>query len=644
MMDYKWMKIWTALICFVFPLLLICGCASSGGFDNGSEDVDPYDGLKLSMQLSPPGGITLKGGGLRSIEIKWPAPAEDIYRYRIERAEAVEGPFAFVANVDPQLRGYVDGAFEGHRLKDSTTYFYRVITILSDSGPRSLPCATMSATTGPPPGPVKNLRVQASGSRANTLRWAAADGAGALTYRIERVSVDKPGSFVSVGSTRELSFVDGGTSASTLRDSTKYRYRVVTLNEVGAASEPADEVEVVTLPPPAPVENFKGLSGEVRCVPLHWSASPEKDVVEYRIFCSRDLNEEFEEIQVVKGRTSTKFVHGGSDPGTLEDEATYLYQIRAVNAVGAMSDVGETIKVITRQVPPEVQGVEVESGMPREVLVTWKLSEDTAVTGYELWRSLQGDDDWQQIKVLKNNKISRYLDRGGEEDPDELGALLDGTNYSYRVIAYNSGGVRSSASAPVTARTKLLPVVPKGLSASSGLAGVIKLSWISNPEKDIRGYQVEASSHASRGFRELCFVGPSGSAKLKAEESDLDVAETRWYRIKAVASDRLESPWTPPVSGETKHLPDPPTALVLSGDAAAPILKWSPPPQKDITKYNIWSKRLIGWKLLTECKFCEYKFDAGELKGVSTIAVSAVDVDALESDKSEPVKQDIIEN
>ncbi len=643
MINRELLRFWSVALSYAaLVVLLISGCASQEGFDNGFNDVDPYDGLKLSMKLPPPGGVSLTGGGLRRIEIKWPAPAEDIYRYRIERAGQMEGPFVFIANVDPQLRGYIDGEHEGYRLKDATTYFYRLVTIRSDDGPRSLPCAVMCATTGPPPGPVKDLRVDATGSRANTLRWAAAEGAGTLTYRVERTAADKPESFAPLGTTRELMFVDGGTKTSTLNDSTKYVYRVVTLNEVGSESESSVKVEVVTLPPPVAVTGLTGRSGEVRCVPLKWNASPESDIIEYHIFCSRNESEPFEKIAVIEGRTVTEFLHGGNNPGDLEDEATYLYQVRAVNFVGSVSDAGGVVKVVTRGVPPEGQGVEVKSGMPREVLITWNLSEDKCVKGYEIWRCLEGSDDWQQIKILENDKISRYLDRGDEDDPEELGALIDGTNYSYRVIAYNIGNVRSSASPPVSAKTKLIPVTPSGLTASSGLAGVIKLQWNSNPESDIKEYQVQSSSKENRGFRDLCSVGTSGQPVVKVEDSDLKVSVARYYRVKAIAVDRLESEWSPAVSGVTKALPEPPASLTLAGEGELSAhLTWSAPPQKDIDKYIIWQKRLIGWKQLAESKICEYKFDKSELQDVSVIAVSAVDVDGLESEKSIPVKQEV---
>jgi fibronectin type 3 domain-containing protein len=625
-------------------LLLIGGCASSGGYGDGRHDVREYDGLKLSMSLPPPGGVALEGGGLRSIDLKWPAPAEKIYRYRIERADAIEGPFQFVAYVDPAQRGYTDGRIEGLRLKDSTTYFYQVTAVLTADGPRSLPCKVMSATTGPPPGAVRDLRVQASGSRKSSLSWSAAEGAGTLTYRIERAPADRPESFASLGTTGENIFVDGGTTSSTLADSTEYRYRVVTLNEVGAESPPSAAVSVVTLPPPEPVKGLEGTSGEVRCAPLKWQPSPEMDVIEYHIFFTRSPDEPFVRLTTVPGRTTATYLHGGANPGDLEDEAAYYYRVSAVNAVGSVSAPGETVKVVTRQIPPVVTGVAVESARPREVPVSWKPSADTAVTGYEIWRALEGEDEWQQIKVLQDAQAARYLDRGGVQDPEKLGGLLDGTNYLYRVIAFNAGGVRSSASAPVTARTKVVPATPANLRTISGLAGVVKMSWSANPEPDIRGYRVEASSRADRSFRELSFhESVAGTQLYSAEESGLKVAVTRYYRVKAYDLDGLESLWCDAVSAVTKELPDAPASLRLtdSGETDA-VLKWNPSTRTDIAKYNVWSGRIIGWKLLGESRTCEFVFDKAGLKDISTLAVTAVDVDGLESEKSETIKQELI--
>ena len=624
-----------ALEILICALFIICGCASTTGVDVGRDDVSNYELLKLSTKLSPPALIEIKEGGLRQVEFIWPIPATDIYRYRIERAAAAGGPFVFVAHVEPELRRFVDGSYAETQLKENTTYFYRMIAIQRRRGPRSLPGPVLKATTAPPPQPVTSLKVIATGSRANTLSWSASLGMGIAKYRVERAFANKPGDYAIIGTTKITDFVDGGTPASTLLDSTQYSYRVITVNEVNSESAPSICSEVTTFPPPVAVTDFTCSTGEVRCAPLQWSAAPEKDVTAYNLYRSRGADEKFKKFTIVNGRNSLKHIDGGGNPGDLEDEGLYLYMIKAVNAVGAESAASEVLTVLTRPVPPEIQGVTVVSGMPREVMVSWTLSPDITVDGYEIWRSLQNSDEWQQIKLLENNKISRFLDRGEEEDLGELGTLLDGTGYVYRVISYNTGDVRSSASIPIMAKTKDLPITPSGVTASSGLAGVVNLNWISNSEKDIRCYEVECSSKESRGFKSLCTVTAD---LIKAKEDSLKVNVTRYYRIKAVANDRLESEWSAVVSGVTKALPDAPFGLLQSKNLNSVILKWSPPQQQDIDHYVIWAKRMIGWRQISSCKVCDYQITADDLENISTVAVTAVDKDGLESEKSDPLK------
>ncbi len=623
---------------------LLCGCSTPSGFETGLADVRDYESLKLDAVMPPPALVVLKEGGLRKVEMSWPAPNSYIYRYRIERAEAVGGPFVFVANVDPDLRRFVDGESSQTQLKEDTTYFYRLIAVKNRRGPRSLPSPVLSSTTAPPPQPVTALNVKATGPRANTLNWRPAGGVGISSYRIERAAADNPENFIPVGTTKESAFIDGGTSASSLRDSTLYIYRVVTVNEVGSYSPPSESSRVTTFPPPAAVSNFTGITGAVRCAPLQWNPSPEADVVGYHLYCSRAEDAEFQKLTEVKGRDSVRYTDGGGNPGELEDEGLYLYKIRAVNSVGAESPDSEVVRVVTRPVPPEVKDVIVASGMPREVLLNWTLSSDNSVVGYEIWRTLQDADDWHQIKLLDNNKVSRYLDRGDEEDLTKLGRLLDGTGYVYRVISYNTGGVRSSASAPAMAITKYAPAAPAGITASSGLAGVVHLSWQPNPETDIKSYEIEVSARDSRSFKTLCTVSAGTQELMKAKEESLPVNVVRYYRIKAVAADRLESGWSTVVSGVTKALPDAPSGLQRSAELNPLTISWTPPKQQDIDHYNIWSKRLIGWKQISSVKVCEYQIKADELAEISAVSVSAVDVDGLESEKSETLKLQVIQN
>jgi len=609
------------------------GCRSAGKPDAGE-----YGSLLQTVMYGQPQQVSVSSNGLRSADLTWDEPVEKIYRYRIERAPALEGPFALVAEISSRYLAYTDGTTPDTRLNDSTAYYYRVIAVLEKNGPFSPPSSVVRTFTAPPPVPPLNVRVAASGSRAVTVTWDASASEGVTAYRVERAPADAPAAFEKVATANAISVVDGGTPASTLKDSTEYLYRVVSVNRVDSESVPSEAVRVTTLPPPKPVQGLAAVSREVRCVPLTWAPSPETDVVHYDIYQAREAEGPFQKIGSVRGRTSTQFTDGGANPGTLEDEGTYFYRVRAVNAVTAESADSASVRAVTREVPPEVRQVAVVSARPREVPVSWAASPDTAVNGYEVWRATGDEDDWVQVVRLNSRESTSFVDRGGEKDGTRLGRLKDGTDYQYRVIAFNTANVRSSASVPVKAKTKVVPVAPSGLTATTNLAHTVRLTWQPNPEKDVNGYLVGVSKKPDDGFRKLTAVQGIEGVALTAEETELDPGVTHYYRIKALDKEGLEGDWCQTVSGRSKPLPDAPTGLQSTPDGGAFRIVWQPPPQNDIIQYNVWEKKLFGWRLIATTPNPDYRIEPAVDEKTPTIAVTAVDKDKLESHRSEPLK------
>ena len=629
--------------------LLTTGCQSPVGLPSESgteareaqESITPITPAKL-IARGKPEGVSVTANGLRSAVLTWSEPAARVYRYRIDRAEAPEGPYVWVADVSPEKLTYTDGLGADARLKDSTTYYYRMSTIFDKFGLMSEPTPPVKTTTAPPPVPPASLKAEATGSREVTLTWSASASEGVVSYRVERALASVASVFEPVGDVRVMTLKDGGTAESALKDSTKYLYRVVAISRVMSESVPSAATEVVTRPPPAAPAQVEATSAEVRCVPLKWAPSAEADVVRYDIYQAREAAGPFQKIGEVQGRTSTSYTDGSGNPGKLEDEGTYFYRVRAVNGVTAESADSETARAVTRFVPPEVAKVVAVSARPREIPVSWEKSADTAVIGYEVWRATAQEDDWVQIARLNGREgrdVTAYLDRGGEKDGTKLGQLKDGTEYQYKVIAFNTGNVRSSASAVVTAKTKVIPVPPVGLTASSGLARAIHLSWQPNPEKDVNGYCVEVSKKPDESFRKLTVVHVAGAGvELTADESDLDPDVTRYYRVKALDKEGLESEWCASVQGKSKPLPDKPTDMKVQKENNVFLISWQPPPQPDVSQYKVWSKKFLGWDLVATTDQPQYSIGAADLPKAVTLAVTAVDKDKLESEKSETVK------
>lgn len=624
-------------------VLVLAGCQSPVGTPSGEgassarEPNAPITAAKL-IARGKPEAVSAAPNGLRSAVLTWGEPSARVYRYRIERAESPEGPYVWVTDAPPDKLTYTDGLAADARLKDATTYYYRMSTIFDKFGLMSEPTPPVKTTTAPPPVPPASIKAEATASRAVTVTWAHSLSEGVTGYRVERALAATPKVFEPIGEVRATTLTDGGTESSVLKDSTKYLYRVVAINRVAAESEPSAAAEVVTLPPPAPPRNVVAASAEVRCVPLKWQASPEQDVVRYEVYQGRAAGGPFEKIGEVQGRTNTQFVDGGGNPGNLEDEGAYFYRVRAVNAVKSQSADSETARAVTRIVPPEVSKVTAVSARPREVPLSWEQSPDATVIGYEVWRTTDQEEDWTQIVRLNSRDVTRYVDRGGEKDGTRLGQLKDGTEYQYKVIAFNTGNIRSSASGVAKAKTKVIPVPPAGVTASSGLARVIRVSWQPNPEKDVTAYLVEVSKKPDDGFRKLVIVNASNGQALLAEEPELDPAVTRYYRVKALDREGLESEWCQVAEGQSKPLPDPPAGLKAQPEGAMIRITWQPPPQADVVQYKVWSKRFLGWDLVATTERPDYCVGLTGLPKAMTLAVSAVDRDKLESDKSETVK------
>lgn len=614
---------------------VVSGCAMfSGGL--------PTQAIEMTVRVghSVPSGLSVKRGGLRRAELSWYAPEESVYRYRVERGESAGGPFVWVTDVPGGWTAFTDGVAPMAPLADETSYFYRICAILSRKGVMSEFTEAAGTTTAPPPLPPTELKGEGSGSREVTLSWRAPPSPEIVGYRVERSGPGEAEEFEEVGRSATRSYVDGGTPAATLRDSLKYKYRVVAVNAVDSMSEPSGSVVVETSPPPSVPKGLKGTSREVRCAPLSWQPNPEEDVVRYDVYQGRSADGEFVKIGSVQGRTNTSFTDGQGNPGNLEDDGTYYYRIRAINRVTAESGESEVVAVTTRPVPPSVDNFKAVSARPREVPLSWDASADTTVSGYEVWRARGGDEEsWEMIVKLSGRNTTSYLDRGGQKSANVLGLLEDGTEYLYKIIGYNIANVRSSGTEPVKARTKVIPVPPSGIKTSRDLARVVRIEWQPNPEEDVHAYVVEASRREDGGFKRLAQVqrGAPGVV-LVAEESGLDPAEQRFYRIKALDREGIESLWSVVAEGRSKPVPDAPSGLGARYDNFQTRVEWSAPPQSDVVQYKVWAKRLLSWELLTATDQRVYILTAEEAAKPPTIAVSAVDRDQLESERSVAVK------
>ncbi len=606
-----------------------------GGRDR-PDDLVGFDGNLVSPAApgtpapDAPSGFGLSDLGLREVAVAWTPPADRAVRVRIERAEAIEGPFVPLATVPAARGGYADTGARNAPLKDAATYYYRLVALGRD-GQESAPTEVRESLTAPPPEPPEEIRAETPAARAVQLEWSAPACEDVVAYRIERAhAADEV--FAQVGEVSGMFFAEGGTAVSPLRDSTTYLYRIRSVNRVGSVGEASAPVAIETRPPPAAPKGLAAESLQVRCVPLSWSVAPDEDVVHYDVYRADSDLGPFAYLGSSQGRENASYLDGGADPGDLEDDRAYYYCVRAVNSVTAESDDSDVVMAATRPAPPVVEELAVVTGLPRRVELTWAASLDEKVTGYEVERSEAGGE-FAGVARMAGLETAGFVDTGGEAArwmrSSVKTPLKDGTAYAYRVRAVNTAGAVSEWCEPVAAVTKIVPETPHGLKASEGRAGLIGVVWAANREKDLAEYVVECSATADRGYTMAGRVSGEGPRGLKQEA--LPPGLRRYYRVKAVDQDGLESAWSEPILGTTKPLPGAPTDLEVEWTEDGAILRWTPPPQDDIVRFRIFNKKMFGQEEVATAEKPEHFFPAAELVQKKVVVVVAVDEDGLES-------------
>jgi fibronectin type 3 domain-containing protein len=591
-------------------------------------------GLTAPPPLPPP-EIKAEASGPRKLKVTWPAsPSESVVKYVVERALA-EQPEKFARLAEVKETTFEEGGTEKTELQDSTKYLYR-ITAINRVGSMGAPGQPVAVTTQPPPAPPASVDAEAFASRAVRVTWKASTADWVAKYLVERAAGATPDQFQKLGEVKDPEFKEGGTPQTELRDSTKYLYRVTTVNRLGVAGPVSEVAEVTTRPPPAIVRNCVAKSGEVRCVPLAWSPSPEADVVRYDLFRRDAADRAFEKIASVEGRAKTSYLDGGADPGNLGDERGYEYRIRAINGVTAESADSDIAQATTRGAPPVVAGVKAKGGRPREIPVAWEASPDEKVIGYEVLRLAPGESAYTNIVTVQGREVATYLDRGGARRG--LGQLGDKTEYRYQVVALNTARVRSAPSEPVAAVTKPAPAIPRELTATAGVAKQVKLAWRANGESDIACYVVEAAPNAGARFREVTRVNATADEKMAAAETGLSDGEARCYRIKAIDRDELESGWSDVVAGASRPLPVAPQQLAAQWQAGQVTLTWAASPSPDIKAYKVWKKTFFGADLLTTVEANTCTLTAEQVGKGIRVLVSVMDTEKLESARSAPLE------
>ncbi|WP_157519421.1 fibronectin type III domain-containing protein [Modestobacter sp. Leaf380] len=495
----------------------------------------------------PPTNVQITVGDRRFTTISWTASSEPNRSGYLVRLGSTS---ITVNGADATSTGTVAApAFTG--LTNGTDYTVEVVT-QTRYGFLNLASATGTVATTASAYPQDGLApaaptgvTAARGENRVTVSWAANTETDLAGYRVLRDGV-----VVSPTVTGPRTFVDTG-----LVNDRAYSYTVQAVDvsrQWSAGSSPAVSATPTDLTAPAAPTGLTAVRGDGR-VTLSWTAATEPDLGSYRLLRNGT------EVATVTGTTTTV------DTGLVND-TTYTYTLVAVDTHGNRSPASAPAVSATPTdlTPPAVPtGLTAVRGDGR-VTLSW-----TAAT----------EPDLAFYRVLRDGVEVATRTTPAHVD----GGLTNDTVYRYALVAVDTHGNRSAASAPPVAATPTdltAPAVPTGLTATRG-DGRVDLTWTANTEPDLAGYRVHRD-----GVLLTTVAAPATSLADVGLTNDT----TYRYTITAVDTHGNASPASAPaVSATPTDLtpPAPPTGLTAGRGDGRVTLSWAAATEPDLASYRV---------------------------------------------------------
>ncbi len=550
---------------------------------------------------SAPGDLAAVPEGTGA-KLTWSAsPESDVDSYRVFRRIGSTGVNTLVASTDAATRTLVDPG-----LKPGTQYQYQVAAL--DTSDNTSPLSDVASLSTP-------IDAQGAGTYENSSSAVTLNGNWSTTAS----SQDSGGSFstLSTAGYAELSFntsgvkwiartnqyagiadvyIDGVKKASVdlYSATTKYQqvvYEISGLAEVNhtirivrtGAKNPSsgggnvllDAFNVPDIYPPGPPTGVSA-SPEATGARIGWAASPDADVVGYRIY--RQLGPTGVLNRVTPDPvTGSNYFDDGLQPGT-----GYNYYVTAFDAGGNESTFSSPAPVTTN-ISVVGNGL-YENDSPRVTLNgNWVKSNSTGAntdsggsyatlnaTGYAELSFNTSGVKWISRTNAFAGKADVYLDGVKKATVDLYSATTKYQQVVYEIsglpevshtIRIVRTGTRSATSGgsnifvdAFSAPDIYAPSAPTAVTATGAGTGAV-VSWTASPEPDTAGYQI---LRADPGASFFTLIGTTDAEHTSF--ADVGLADATTYRFRVVARDGSDNLSAPSASVSFTTPPTPPTS------------------------------------------------------------------------------------
>jgi len=471
-----------------------------------------------------PGNLTATTSGQSQINLAWADNSGNETGFRIERKIPQGGSvYAEIATVGANLTSYSDTG-----LSAGTQYFYRIRA--ANAGGQSPYSNEANATTlqGAPAAPGNLAATTISSSQINIM-WADNSGNEA-GFKIERKTPQSGGTFAEIATAgaNVTNFSSTGLNANT-----KYFYRVRAYNN-GGHSAYSLAVDATTLPkaPAAPTNLTAAVLINLQ-IKIVWKDNAFNEDI---FLIERRLGAAGAYTQIATaGPNVMSYTDAGLNPVT-----TYFYRVRASNLGGSSIYSNETNATTFGNPPPAPNNLTATVVSQTQINLAWNDNTGNE-NGFAVERKIAGGT-FQQISTVGVN-VKNYADTG----------LAPGTQYFYRVSAYNADGFSTYSNEAGGVTLPAPPAAASNLTATPVSNIRISLAWNDNSNSE-SGFKIERKTPQS-GAETYAQMATVNANVQSFVDSSLVQITTWFYRVRAFNAGG-HSAFTNEANATT--LPDPP--------------------------------------------------------------------------------------
>lgn len=275
-------------------------------------------------------------------------------------------------------------------------------------------------------------------------------------------------------------------------------------------SEPEDD----SVPPvtPSDLNVFAAFDGQIG---IEWQKNNESNLKGYFIYRSMNKSDHFERISF---SVNNYFIDD-----SLFYDSTYFYKVSAANRIGTESPLSSPVSAIPINIytplRPSTVSIHARNWINSVgIKLFWDPSLDTDISGYKIYRSTSSDFNADSLHYLNFTSEFSYL------DTFQINLL---TNYYYKIIAVDKGGLKSIPTSEVADLILTSPrlIFPDNNSTVSSLTE-FRFMAVSKPAR----YKLAILSNEIYGtIIDLNFSSNEIDKEIKIDVTGLNLDRFRTY-------------------------------------------------------------------------------------------------------------------